>query len=98
MKEELAKIRRCVDFLDTDEYLEASAALDRIEAAMSEPFGYFRAEPFSWTDCAEDDEGAKALYEMCPATQPELWNNREYWRGWNAGLRAKRKSTGDKSA
>ena len=28
-----------------------------------EPFGYFKAEPFGWTDCAEDDEGAIALYE-----------------------------------
>ena len=27
------------------------------------PFGYFRAEPFGWTDCAESDEGAKPLYE-----------------------------------
>ena len=28
-----------------------------------EPFGYFRPEPFGWTDCAETDEGAVALYE-----------------------------------
>lgn len=28
-----------------------------------EPFGYFKAEPFGWTDCAEGDEGAVALYE-----------------------------------
>jgi hypothetical protein len=27
------------------------------------PFGYFKAEPFGWTDCAETDEGAIALYE-----------------------------------
>ena len=27
------------------------------------PFGHFRAEPFGWTDCAKDDEGAIALYE-----------------------------------
>ena len=32
-----------------------------------EPFGYFKAEPFGWTDCAETDEGAIALYE---APQP----------------------------
>jgi len=31
--------------------------------AQGEPFGYFRPEPFGWTDCAEDDEGAIALYE-----------------------------------
>jgi len=30
---------------------------------MSEPFGYFRAEPFGWADCGPDAEGAKALYE-----------------------------------
>ena len=32
-----------------------------------EPFGYFKAEPFGWRDCAETDEGAIALYE---APQP----------------------------
>lgn len=31
--------------------------------AQDEPLGHFRAEPFGWTDCAEDDEGAIALYE-----------------------------------
>ena len=31
--------------------------------ARGEPFGYFRAEPFGWTDCSEDAEGAIALYE-----------------------------------
>lgn len=31
---------------------------------QKEPFGYFRAEPFGWTDCAETDEGAVALYEQ----------------------------------
>jgi len=34
-----------------------------------EPFGYFRVEPFGpfgWTDCAETDEGAVALYETPP--------------------------------
>ena len=36
--------------------------------AMS-PFGYFRAEPFGWTDCAESDEGAKPLYESPPPAQ-----------------------------
>ena len=29
----------------------------------AEPFGYFKAEPFGWTDCGPDDEGAIALYE-----------------------------------
>lgn len=31
--------------------------------AQGEPFGYFRAEPFGWTDCPEDADGAIALYE-----------------------------------
>lgn len=31
--------------------------------SQPEPFGYFRAEPFGWTDCAETDEGAIPLYE-----------------------------------
>jgi len=30
---------------------------------VQEPFGYFRLEPFGWTDCAETDEAARALYE-----------------------------------
>jgi hypothetical protein len=33
------------------------------QPAQQEPFGYFKAEPFGWTDCAESDEGAVALYE-----------------------------------
>ena len=31
-----------------------------------EPFGYFKAEPFGWTDCAESDVGAIALYQTPP--------------------------------
>lgn len=30
---------------------------------LPEPFGYFKAEPFGWRDCAEGDEGATALYD-----------------------------------
>ena len=37
-----------------------------------EPFGYFRAEPFGWTDCAPTDEGAKALYEVPPPAEPAV--------------------------
>lgn len=33
-----------------------------------EPFGYFRAEPFGWTDCSETDEGAVPLYEQAVVT------------------------------
>ena len=41
--------------------LEAQIAKKRVPD--QEPFGYFRAEPFGWTDCAETDEGAIALYD-----------------------------------
>jgi hypothetical protein len=30
---------------------------------MIEPFGYFKADPCGWTDCAETDEGAIPLYD-----------------------------------
>jgi hypothetical protein len=43
-----------------------------------EPFGYFKAEPFGWRDCAETDEGAIALYE---APQPQAdARDAERWR------------------
>lgn len=29
-----------------------------------ELFGYFKAEPFGWTDCAETDDGAVPLYDQ----------------------------------
>lgn len=43
--------------------------------AVVEPFGYFKAEPFGWTDCAESDEGAIALYEAPPppAQAQDAW-------------------------
>jgi len=31
---------------------------------MPEPLGYFRPEPFGWTDCAETDEGAQPLFDL----------------------------------
>ena len=39
---------------------------DANKMVTPEPFGYFKAEPFGWTDCAETDEGATALYETPP--------------------------------
>ena len=36
-------------------------------APEPEPFGYFKSEPFGWTDCAETDDGAIALYTAPPA-------------------------------
>ena len=38
-------------------------ALLATATAPTEPFGYFKAEPFGWTDSGPDDEGAVALYE-----------------------------------
>lgn len=53
---------------------KALIAMDAVRVAMDrpavEPFGYFRAEPFGWTDCAPTDEGAKALYEYPPPAPP----------------------------
>jgi len=40
-----------------------NAAAPASAPAQDEPFGHFRVEPFGWTDCAKDDEGAIALYE-----------------------------------
>jgi len=49
------------------------AARDAIKEALAqpvqEPFGYFKAEPFGWTDCAETEESAKALYEFPPKSE-----------------------------
>ena len=36
-------------------------------APEPEPFGYFKSEPFGWTDCAETDDGAIALFAAPPA-------------------------------
>lgn len=47
--------------------LLANATCTKSQTAQ-EPFGYFKAEPFGWQDCAETDEGAIALYE---APQPQ---------------------------
>ena len=41
------------------------------QPAQQEPFGYFKAEPFGWTDCAETDEGAVALYTTPQPAQQE---------------------------
>lgn len=32
-------------------------------ANKPEPFGYFRATPFGWEDCAATDDGAQAMYD-----------------------------------
>jgi hypothetical protein len=46
--------------------------LDYEPAPVQEPFGYFKAEPFGWTDCAETDEGTVALYQHLPVQRKPL--------------------------
>lgn len=50
--------------------LFAAADHTKQPAQQQEPFGYFKPEPFGWTDCAETDEGAIALYDRPPASKP----------------------------
>ena len=78
-------IENCADLIEPFEAFEyrnvseeAVIAAHEAKAApastQDEPFGYFRAEPFGWTDCAATDEGAIALYERpaAPAV-PQGW-------------------------
>lgn len=51
----------------------ATVANTLLCAQVLEPFGYFKPEPFGWTDCAADDDGAIALYEH-PAA-PDAWRD-----------------------
>ena len=46
--------------------LYAAAPIIKPEIKEDKPFGYFRAEPFGWTDCAPTDEGAIPLYFHFP--------------------------------
>ena len=41
-----------------------------VDAPEAEPFGYFKSEPFGWTDCAETDDGAIALYTAPSEPKP----------------------------
>lgn len=54
------------------EVLQRTAEVSRLlkERQDCEPFGYFRPEPFGWTDCAPDDEGAIPLYAAPPKREP----------------------------
>jgi len=54
----------------TTREIVCSTGLCHYRRPQEEPFGYFRAEPFGWTDCAETDEGAMALYEHPTAQRP----------------------------
>jgi hypothetical protein len=72
-----------------------AAPIIQPEIKADKPFGYFRAEPFGWTDCAPTDEGAIPLYErpQQPSTPPEAQTEAEkvaYCAGWWAALETKR--------
>jgi hypothetical protein len=74
-KEVLTLALEALKYSDTVFYPRTSIAIAAIERALAqpeqgEPFGYFKAEPFGWTDCAETDEGAIALYEVPQRTEP----------------------------
>lgn len=62
--------------------------------ATTEPFGYFRAEPFGWHDCAPTDEGAIPLYEHPAQGVPDdvfrvaIATVRERYRGTQWGKAA----------
>lgn len=66
---------------------ELRHALDQATPVSGEPFGYFKAEPFGWSDCAKDDEGAIALYET-PQPSPDsgeavAWQFFQDGKWWN---------------
>jgi hypothetical protein len=48
---------------------------------VQEPFGYFRAMPFGWEDCEENDEGAVALYDrpqVVEQQEPVAWMKNQF--------------------
>lgn len=56
----------------------AEAIRQQNTADTADPFGYFRATPFGWEDCADTDEGATALYEhTAPDQSAEIERLRE---------------------
>ena len=79
------------DKLDARTCLHAANEIDRLRALLAtgglaqaveqEPFGYFKAEPFGWTDCGPDDEGAVALYEQPQAQADARDAEQERWMG-----------------
>ena len=68
MQQALKALRTCSWSRETEDAITALS--EELAKPEPEPFGYFKAEPFGWTDCAETDEGAKALYEALPQCQP----------------------------
>ena len=69
---------------------ERIGAMKKQPAQQQEPFGYFKPEPFGWTDCAETDEGAIALYDRPPASKPWVGLTDVEWQEIDASLNGKR--------
>ena len=70
MKQALEALEEVQGHMNTSDWF--NERVDALRAAIEqaekqEPFGYFKVEPFGWTDCAETDEGAIALYTAPPA-------------------------------
>lgn len=61
-------VERVADLLAREAVLRDREANSR--PTEQEPFGYFKAEPFGWTDCSPTDEGAIPLYERPATPQP----------------------------
>ena len=77
-----ALLQELADGYDAPESLAATNPSQISSSA--EPFGYFKAEPFGWTDCAETDDGAIALYTAPPApiyNAPAYMATHDAWRG-----------------
>jgi hypothetical protein len=76
-----------------------AAPIIQPEIKDDKPFGYFRAEPFGWTDCAPTDEGAIPLYTkvdsqgIAKQIPPEAQTEAEkiaYCAGWWAAMQKMR--------
>ena len=77
LKERAQHVMRKGSIEDYENFVQEIA-----NAPTPEPFGYFKAEPFGWTDCAETDDGAIALYTAPPVSDVEPV---AYFTGYNNG-------------
>lgn len=70
----LEAMKKATRFMSDSDYKKLNEAIEDLDAVLAapiiqpeikddKPFGYFRSEPFGWTDCAPTDEGAIPLYE-----------------------------------
>ena len=88
LKELLEAVEEAIQAGDwkVDGACDPDLAIRRAKQALAqeqEPFGYFKAEPFGWTDCAETDEGAVALYTTPPQRPRVVFPTmlRKMWSG-----------------